>query len=123
MKIWILGVPYDCEYRLTDEDKNLEECDGYCDYSIHRIVVKDYTEQERREPMSMADLEVYKRKCLRHEIVHAFLYESGLSVNASKVDCWATSEEIVDWIAIQGPKIYAAWQQAACLEVMHGGGA
>ncbi len=115
MSVLVLGVPYEYEYRLTSQDKNLAECDGYCDYSVRRIVVKDYTEEERQEPMSMADLEVYKKKCLRHEIVHAFLYESGLSVNASAVDTWATSEELVDWMAIQGPKIYAAWQQAGCL--------
>ena len=36
------------------------------------------------------------KKVIRHELVHAFLFESGLSVNS-----WADNEEIVDWIAIQ----------------------
>ena len=36
-----------------------------------------------------------------HEIVHAFLHESGLSSNSE----WAMNEEIADWIALQLPKI------------------
>lgn len=37
---------------------------------------------------------------LRHEIIHAFMYESGLWTNCD----WHT-EEMVDWFAIQMPKI------------------
>lgn len=42
---------------------------------------------------------------LRHEIIHAFLFESGLWVNSNSVECWAMNEEMIDWIAIQYPKI------------------
>ena len=116
MRISILGVPYTLEYRKKAKDPNLEHCDGYCDFSTKSIVVKDYTAAERREPMSMADLEAYKRKCMRHEITHAFLYESGFSINSVTLDgSRATNEEMVDWMAIQGPKLYAAWTAAKCL--------
>ena len=116
MRISILGVPYTLEYRKKAKDPNLEHCDGYCDFSTKTIVVKDYTAAERKEPMTMADLEAYKRKCMRHEITHAFLYESGLSINSLNLDgSWATNEEMVDWVAIQGPKLYAAWTAAKCL--------
>lgn len=50
-------------------------------------------------------------KIVRHEIVHAFLKESGLDCNSD----WARNEEIVDWIALQGPKIMAAWTEAGCI--------
>lgn len=123
MQVNILGAIYECEYKLSERDKALTKCDGYCDNSIRRIVVKDYTDVDRQEPMALADLDAYKRQCMRHEITHAFLYESGLTINSANVEAWASCEEIVDWIAIQGPKIYAAWQQVGCLEVMHGGGA
>lgn len=43
---------------------------------------------------------------MRHEILHAFLFESGLSENAGFSGCWATNEEMVDWFAIQSTKIY-----------------
>jgi hypothetical protein len=43
---------------------------------------------------------------MRHELIHAFLFESGL-------DCcsWADKEEIVDWIAIQFPKLQNVFEQ------------
>lgn len=114
MRVSVLGVPYAIQYRLKSSDIILEQCDGYCDTSVKRIVVREYTEDEREEPGTLHDLDIYKRKCLRHEIVHAFLYESGLSVNGAE-ECWPTNEEMVDWMAIQGPKLYAAWKQAGCL--------
>lgn len=115
MRVSVLGVLYALQYQLKAKDKGLERCDGYCDTSVKRIVVRDYTEDERREPLSLKDLDAYKRKCMRHEITHAFLYESGLSVNGADVEQWPTNEEMVDWMAIQGPKLYAAWKQAGCL--------
>jgi hypothetical protein len=38
-------------------------------------------------------------------------------MNSNGSDSWATNEEMVDWIAIQGPKIYSAWKDASALEV------
>ena len=42
---------------------------------------------------------------LVHELVHAFLYESGLSINSLSPSGWASNEEMTDWMAIQGPKL------------------
>lgn len=50
-----------------------------------------------------------------NELTHAFLYESGLSVNGMSPESWPTNEEMVDWMAIQGPKLYDAWKRAGCL--------
>jgi hypothetical protein len=52
------------------------------------------------------------RRVVRHEIVHAFLMESGLDESSNPADAWATNEEMVDWFARQGPKIYKAWKEA-----------
>lgn len=43
-------------------------------------------------------------------IIHAFLHESGLDVCS-----WAHNEEMVDWLAIQFPKLYEAFLQADCI--------
>ena len=51
------------------------------------------------------NLEAYKNKIARHEVLHAFLYESGLSNNSLSADGWAENEEMVDWFAIQFYKI------------------
>lgn len=115
MRVSVLGVPYALEYRTKAEDPELEDCDGYCDTSVKLCVVRKYTAAERREPGSKKDLSAYMRKCMRHELAHAFLYESGLSINSLNISGWAANEEMVDWMAIQGPKLYAAWQRAGCL--------
>ncbi len=115
MKFKILGVTYTLEYKEKSKCKDLELCDGFCDCSTKAIVVRKYTKAEQNKPGTKHDLGAYQRKCMRHEIVHAFLYESGLDINALGVDCWPHCEELVDWMAIQGPKIYAAWQRAGCL--------
>lgn len=59
------------------------------------------------------DLQQYKNSVMRHEIVHAFLYESGLDV-CSK-GAWAKNEEMVDWIAIQFPKMMVAFHEVGCI--------
>jgi hypothetical protein len=38
-------------------------------------------------------------------VIHAYLSESGLNSSSNGVDCWARNEEMVDWFAIQMPKI------------------
>lgn len=48
---------------------------------------------------------------MRHELTHAMLSESGLQSESA----WAMNEEIVDWIAIQGPKLMEVWSTAKCL--------
>ena len=44
MRVSVLGVPYTLLYKTRAQDKGLEDYDGYCDTSIKRIVVRDYTE-------------------------------------------------------------------------------
>lgn len=48
---------------------------------------------------------------MRHEVIHAFLFESGLAENSNISDAWAVNEEMVDWLAIQAPKIFKAFQK------------
>lgn len=115
MTVNVLGVEYAIEYLTKDKDSGLEHADGYCDSSIKRIVIRDYTEEEKKEPLSLKNLDAYKKKVLRHELTHAFLYESGLSFNANSCDSWPTNEEMVDWMAIQGPKLHAVWEEADAL--------
>lgn len=59
--------------------------------------------------------ELMKKAALRHEIIHAFLYESGLNENSEPCEAWGTNEEMVEWLAVQGPKIYQAWKEADAL--------
>ena len=77
----------------------LKDADGYADFTIKKIVVKKLIQDGE----SYEDLELWQRKTLRLEIVHAFLYESGLWQNSFKD--WARNEEMTDWIALQFEKM------------------
>lgn len=101
----ILGT----KYKITKvdpntDDKHLEDANGCCDYYSKEILVKDYIATER----SFKDIPAFNRRVLRHEMIHAFLAESGLRGNCN----WAREEEMVDWIAIQFPKMLKAFQEA-----------
>lgn len=109
MTINILGSEWTVTERSQAEDKNLEDADGYCDWTTRTIVI------EREITGTLGDMESYIRKVKRHEIVHAFLEESGLAECAAPVEAWARNEEMVDWLARIGPKIYEAWKAAGAL--------
>ena len=56
------------------------------------------------------------QETLRHEIVHAFFNESGLKESSNGCESgWAKNEEMVDWIALQLPKIYKACESVNAL--------
>ena len=109
MKIDILGSEWTIIERSEAEDKRLEGCDGYCDWTTREIVV----EQEIQG--NLGNMESYIRKVKRHEIVHAFLLESGLNECSGETDAWAMNETMVDWFARMGLKIYKAWSDAKAL--------
>ena len=98
----ILGVEYTIKESNKVEDMNLEHCDGYCDHSTKTIVIDTFQDS----PNSLKDLETYKKLVIRHEMVHAFLFESGLGGCS-----WAKDEEIVDWIAAQFPKMLNTFKE------------
>lgn len=105
--IEVLGTTIRVQFREEKQDKALEECDGYFDASESLIVVKI----PKEDGMSLGNLENYQKKVLRHEITHAFLYESGMAHCSGTTDSWAVNEEMVDWFAIQSPKIYKVFQE------------
>lgn len=118
MTINVLGAEYTIAVKKYDEDEAFERrsIDGYCDDWTKQIVVCDmstYKGWEHEPPETTA---AAQKETLRHEIVHAFLSESGLADSTLNADvAWAKNEEMVDWIAIQGPKIYKAWQEAGAV--------
>lgn len=106
MKVNILGQVYEIIETDPAEDRVLKDVDGYCDPSVKVCVIDS---QKDKDPDSLKDMEAYKRKVTRHEIIHAFLFESGLCDQCD----WAC-EEMVDWLAYQFPKMAAVFQSAGC---------
>lgn len=117
MKVTILGTKYKMETHKISEDSILKDNKwaGYCSEESKLIVVADMTEKEYID-LDEHEQESYRKKTLRHEIIHAFLNESGLTDSTSVPKMgWANHEEMVDWIAIQSPKMYRAFKEVGCI--------
>ena len=119
MKVDILGTDYSIERKAYTEDPSFERNSwvGYCDENTKSIVICDMmTHPSWLDDLTKDSAEISMRQTLRHEIVHAFLNESGLSCSSMRYsNGWAKNEEMVDWMALQGPKIYVAWQEVGAL--------
>lgn len=109
-RVLILGEPYEILVRSVEEDSKLEQCVGYCEQYSKKIVLSDMAEAEK-DVMAVENIDEFKKKVLRHEIIHAFFGESGLRSCSQ----YAEDEELVDWIAIQFPKILKAFEQTNAL--------
>ena len=110
--VHILGTEYKILIIEEGDYRYSKDADGWCDPQAKEILVFNY----RQSINSVKDLVVYQKKVIRHEILHAFLYESGLYNSSCGSECWAKNEEMVDWIAIQEPKIHKAFKEAGCDE-------
>lgn len=112
-KVNVLGTEYKIKHVSAEEiakamDANIGEYGGFCDaYSKEIAILKPQDVMEGDE----LSFERWIKEAVRHELVHAFLNESGLKANSE----WARNEELVDWIAIQAPKIFKLFEK---LEVL-----
>lgn len=102
----VLGTKYKIVEHDRGNDVSLEGADGYCDHTTKTVVIRNILPTSN----SLGDLEEYKKRVIRHELVHAFLFESGLLGES-----WGANEEIVDWIAYQFPKLLQAIVDAGAL--------
>lgn len=102
----ILGTNYTVVFKTKEEDVRLTQCDGYCDNTTNTIVIA-WLEWDAMNHNNMLE---YINKVVRHEIIHAYLYQSGLDVNSENQ--WARNEEMIDWIAIQLSKIHSTCLKA-----------
>lgn len=109
-KINVLGTEYTILFDVPDEEMP-EGADGCMDQSIRTIKIGK-VEPNRN---SLSDLDEYRKKVLRHEIVHAFFYESGLWNNSGMSEAFGQDETITDWIAIQFPKLLKVFKDAECI--------
>lgn len=95
MIVNILGRKYTIEFVDLENDETLKEqdLDGYCNCDGAKIVIRN---KENPKHMNVS---------IRHELIHAFLFESGLGFNWEHNTACGHDETFVDWFAIQYPKI------------------
>ena len=105
----VLGTLYSISCKDSNEDKLLRNCDGYTDKTTKQIVITKMPEENE-----LGCFDVYRKKVLRHEIIHAFLFESGLHGNANwdALQGQEHPEMMVDWFAVQWEKISNAFRMA-----------
>jgi flagellar basal body rod protein FlgF len=109
-KISVLGTPYTVRFANKEEEPGLKISDGYYDYTSKQIVIDEMTSD--KEENSLDNLKYHQRKVIRHELIHAFITESGLRECSE----WALNEEMVDFFARQFEKMYKAFKEADALE-------
>lgn len=107
----IKGHAWEILTATPQEDRRLERHDGYTDWTVRRIVIRE----QKPEPDFLQDMTAYQKKVLRHEIIHAFFFECGLGECSHEAAAFAKDEEMVDWWAFNGPEVYKVWQAAGAL--------
>ena len=108
-EIEVLGTLYKIIFINDNEEPRLKENWGFTDFHTKEIFIHDDIEEETKD--SCKNLIDFKNKVIRHEIIHAFLYESGLRENSDNSPAWAENEEMIDWFAIQIPKIVKIYEE------------
>lgn len=104
----ILGERYKLRFKnyLDDPLFAQRHIDGYHDSIDKQIVVCNMKTYPSWENETAAYCQKVEKQILRHEIIHAFLTQSGLDDNSNRFEgAWAKNEEMIDFFALQSPKI------------------
>lgn len=102
--ICVLGT----EYKIIFEEMKDSDCDGFCDFTSKEIHIRSDNINK------LGNFEESIKRDLRHEIIHAFMCESGLQANWEHIQKWGHDETTVDWFAIQFPKIQKVFAKVGC---------
>ena len=105
----VLGIPYSVNITPEADDPKLETMDGYTDPSIKRIVISDVNARPE-DPEAVQDQDWFQRNILRHELIHAFITESGLE------DAFWHNEDMVRWLAYMFPRLLVAFKEAGAMD-------
>lgn len=118
MKVNILGTEYTIKIVKISECELLHENNwsGSCNSITKEILIGDTNEEKYFGKMTDKEKELTTKEIIRHEIIHAFLNESGLQDSSMQYcNAWAKNEEMVDWIAIQFPKMLEVFKKVGCV--------
>ena len=99
IEIDVLGTKYKLII-MYEQDAYMKE-NGYAAYTDFDEKTIKFIKQETCEQTKVV---------LRHEILHAFMYESGIAHGMQ-----FHTEECVDWLAMQVPKLNNVFEVAECL--------
>lgn len=93
MELMILGERWEIKV-----DPSLKDTwQGLCDFSIRTIYINDFNKYVDYDNV-LQNLNTEILRTIRHEIVHALFFESGLAE-------YGNDEVLVDFLAVQFPKL------------------
>lgn len=102
-KINILGTEYTVEIDNSLEKTN---ADGLCKEYDKQITIRNVGSMLCDDDSTETKKKRFN-EVLRHEVVHAFFSEAGL-------DDYSSNEQLVNWIAIQFPKMQKLFVELGC---------
>ena len=102
MKVNVLGTVYKIKYIPSLDGRG-----GETDFYTKEIRISE--QEDVPAEYKTDNLKEMQRHVLRHELIHAFLFESGMDQSSAAHEAWAVNEEMIDWMAIKMPKIMAAY--------------
>lgn len=105
----ILGMEYEILVQSEKENPKLKDNNGLCEPYSKKLIINDF-EECKDDPMIVENFEEFKKKVLRHECFHAFFGEAGMS-------SYETDETLIDWLAIQSPKIFKALIEVGAIDI------
>lgn len=112
-KVDILGSEWTIKY--LDEDPRFEHAEGFTNEALREITIENVKASDDPLDFDIPSQYVNQKRVLRHEIIHAYLFESGLGESSNPCEAWAVNEEMVDWFARNLPKMTATFKELNCL--------
>ena len=112
VKVNVLGTEYGIWLNVSEEDDEiLKDAAGYCDKTTHRISVMKHGDE-----CNLGNVMENIKYILRHELIHAFLFESGIGGEMVwDIDGQEHPEHMIEWIARQFPKMLDVFTQIDAL--------
>lgn len=96
------------KYLILKNEELPEDVDGVCDK--YGRIIKIAPVEKMKNPLTPHQEHKRKKAVLRHEIIHAFLFESGL-------ESYCDDEVLVDWLTLKLPEIVETCAKEDCLQL------
>ena len=104
-KIAVMGTDFDITYTTEEDDPTIKGKSGVCYSLLHKIKIDQWIYLDDADG-SVSETEKASKllsllAILRHEVMHAFFFQSGLDTQCS----FAVDEMLIDWLSLKMPEI------------------
>ena len=104
-KIAVMGTDFDITYTTEEDDPTIKGKSGVCYSLLHKIKIDQWIYLDDADG-SVSETEKASKllsllAILRHEVMHAFFFQSGLDTQCS----FAVGEMLIDWLSLKMPEI------------------